>query len=160
MLLLHRARRLATTVALVATVAGLIVGCAASSATPAPAASSPASLAVSDAWVRPAAAGGESAAYLTIRNTGSGDALLSVTCTIAGSTMLHQTSTDASGMTGMAMVGRLEIPAGATIQLAPGGTHVMMSGLTESLAAGSSVELRLRFERAGEVVVAAAVRPS
>ena len=143
--------------------AGLIVlavalGLVAAGCSSAPAASQ-AGLTISDAWARPAAAAGQSAAYLTIANVGAADTLLSVRCAIAGSTMIHQTSTDASGMTGMAPIDKLPIPAGATVTLAPGGYHVMMMGLTKALAAGASLELTLVFEHAGEIPVSAAIRP-
>jgi copper(I)-binding protein len=122
------------------------------------AASSP-GLTVGDAWARTAVAGGDSAAYLTITNTGPADTLVSIECTIASSTMLHQTATDSTGMTGMSMLADLPIPAGATIQLAPGGTHVMIGGLDHPLTVGEKVELRLVFAHAGEIVVPAAIRP-
>jgi periplasmic copper chaperone A len=120
---------------------------------------SPASVVIAGAWVRPAPLGGETAAYLTITNPGSADRLLSIQCTIAGAAMIHQTTTDTSGMTGMAMVESLPIPAGATVTLAPGGTHVMISGLTQAVSEGGSVELRLVFEYAGAITVAASVKP-
>ena len=146
-------RHLAGLVVLTAVLGLLAAGCSST-----PAASAP-GLTISDAWARPAAAAGQSAAYLTIANAGAADTLLSVRCSIAGSTMIHQTSTDASGMTGMSPIEKLPIPAGATVTLAPGGYHIMMMGLTQALAAGSTLELRLVFEHAGEIPVSAAIRP-
>ena len=149
---LRRVRRLLGGAALAIVVLGVAAAC-----TGAPAPSSP-GVSVSGAWVRPAAIGGDTAAYFTISNAGPADALLSVQCGLAGSAMLHRTSTDSSGMTGMSMIEKVPVPAGSTVELEPGGTHVMMGGLTRALAAGDSVELRLTFERAGEIVVPAAVR--
>lgn len=141
-------------------VVGAISGCTAPGA-PAPslARSAPGGVIVTDAWVRVAPAGGQSAAYLTIRNGGPADALVSVTSRIATSSMLHQTATDASGMTGMSMLDEVPVPAGATVQLAPGGTHVMLGGLGKALEAGGAIELELTFREAGVVVVPAAIRP-
>lgn len=134
--------------------AGLAAGgCSSAPGTPAP------TVAVTDAWARPAPVGGESAAYLTIINSGSADILRSVRCTIAGSAMLHQTSTDTAGMTGMSMLADLPVPAGATVRLEPGGTHLMLAELTRALAAGERIDLQLTFERAGEIDVPAVVRP-
>jgi copper(I)-binding protein len=147
-------RGLALVIALVAVAT---VGCSSAPAASPPAASTSA-LTVAEAWARPAAVGGDSAAYLTITNTGPADTLVAVTCTIATSTMLHQTATDSSGMTGMSMLDNLAIPASATVRLEPGGTHVMISGLTRALAVGQSVELRLVFAHAGEIVVPATIR--
>ena len=149
-----RAGRLARVVLLVAASVAVLAGCASAPSV------SAGHLAVRDAWSGAAAAGTETAAYLTIANPGAADVLLSVRCTIASSAMLHQTGTDPSGMTGMTMLDKLPIPAGATVSLAPGGTHVMIAGLNRALEAGASVELHLTFERAGEVVVDAPVRPS
>jgi copper(I)-binding protein len=118
--------------------------------------------AVSDAWVRlPIGADtSSSAAYLTITNTsGAPDALLSVVSPI-GELTLHQTaaSTDMSGMTGMSQVDRIEIPAGGTVRLEPGGYHAMIMGIKEPLTVGQKVTLTLTFEHAGTITVDAEVR--
>jgi copper(I)-binding protein len=148
----QRSAAIAAPVILVAMVA-LAIGCAA----PPAAAPSPT---VRDAWVRAAPAGGDSAGYLTITNPGSAaDNLLSVDSAAATSTMLHETATDSGGMTGMSMVERIAVGAGATVTLAPGGTHVMLSGLLRPLAPGDKVDLKLTFEHAGTIVVSAVVRP-
>jgi periplasmic copper chaperone A len=112
---------------------------------------------IRDPWVRPAAAGAESAAYLTIANAGPADRLVAVKCTNAASAMLHQTATDASGMTGMSMIEDLSIPAGGTVKLEPRGTHVMLTGLRQAFVAGATIELELVFETVGTLTVQAAV---
>jgi copper(I)-binding protein len=117
-----------------------------------------ATIEVSAAWVRPAAAGAKTAAYLTITNHGPADKLIAVHTTIARSAMIHQTATDSSGMTGMSMVDDVPIPAGGTVTLEPGGMHLMLAGLTAALADGSTVELELVFEHAGAIRVSTAVR--
>lgn len=126
------------------------------------AACSPAAAAptVSGAWVRATAAAGQpTAAYMTIANAGGGpDALLSASTPAASSVEIHQTSTDASGMTGMTPVRVVDIPAGGSVTLRPGGTHLMITGLAEPLTAGGTLELRLVFEHGGTVVVQAEVR--
>ena len=152
----RRAGRSIAGVAMLATLAALVAGACA-----APAASTPASVAIADAWIRPAVAGGTSAAYLTIRNTGAtADTLVAVHCTVAGSVMIHQPTTDASGMTGMSMVDSLPVPAGGTVSLAPGGAHVMLADLIRPIAAGEKIELELVFQHAGSIRVAATVRAS
>ena len=47
----------------------------------------------------------------------------------------------------------IEIPAGGTVELAPGGFHVMMMGLVQPLAENACVEVILTFEKAGELPV-------
>jgi hypothetical protein len=71
---------------------------------------------------------------------------------------LHETSTDASGMTGMHPVARIEVPAGGEVKLQPGGFHLMLMSLTKPLAVGDKVEIDLVFEHAGRIVVQAEVR--
>jgi len=46
--------------------------------------------------------------------------------------------------------GRIEIPAGGTVIMEPGGLHLMLINLTEPLEAGAAYPLTLKFERAGE----------
>jgi copper(I)-binding protein len=114
---------------------------------------------VSDAWARPGTASAESAAYLAITApSGQGDALLSASSPAANMVQLHEVSTDAAGMTGMHHIERLDIPAGETVRLEPGGYHLMLMGLTAELAVGGTIELTLVFERAGSVVVQAEIR--
>ncbi len=116
-------------------------------------------MSTADAWARPASAGGESAAYLTITNTGSSaDTLLSASSPSAASVELHQTMTDASGMTGMASMDGLAIPAGGTVTLEPGAGHLMIMGLTSDLAPGDTIDLALVFQTAGTVTVKAQVK--
>ena len=114
---------------------------------------------IADAWARPGTAGAESAAYLAITApSGAADALLSASSAAADMVQLHEVSTDADGMTGMHHIDRLDIPAGETVRLEPGGYHLMLMGLTADLAAGGTIELTLVFERAGSVVVQAEIR--
>ncbi len=61
-------------------------------------------------------------------------------------------------MTGMHPIASLEVPAGATVALEPGGHHLMIMGLTKALAVGDKLELDLHFQNAGEVVVEAEVK--
>lgn len=114
---------------------------------------------ITGAWARPATADGQSAAYLTITATsGAADALLSASSPGARMVELHETSTDASGMTGMHPVARVDIPAGTAVEFKPGGYHLMLTGLSGELAAGRTLELDLVFEHAGKVVVQAEIR--
>lgn len=118
------------------------------------------SLTVSDAWVRPPQGMDRPAAgYMVISGGSEADVLVGVTSPAAAMVELHETSTDASGMTGMHPVGRLEIPAGETVTLVPGGYHLMLMGVAEgAIEVGKAVELRLTFEGVGEIVVQAEVR--
>ena len=54
--------------------------------------------------------------------------------------------------------GGFPVPANGTVELKPGGFHIMLMNLTEPLEAGDSVELELTFEKAGTVKVTAPVQ--
>jgi copper(I)-binding protein len=47
----------------------------------------------------------------------------------------------------------LEIPAGAKVELKPGGFHIMFMGLKEGIKEGDAVKVKLVFEKAGEVEI-------
>jgi hypothetical protein len=53
----------------------------------------------------------------------------------------------------MREIGSLELPAGKTVTLAPGGLHLMLMDLKSPLKVGEKIPVKLRFERAGEVEV-------
>jgi copper(I)-binding protein len=118
---------------------------------------------VRDAWVRAVTSEGEgtgnTAAYMRIVNTsGSADQLLAVRSDIARAAEVHRTTVDDSGLATMGPAGTVEIPAGDSVSLEPGGLHVMLMGLRHTLEEGKSVGLTLVLESAGELPVVAAVR--
>ncbi len=103
-------------------------------------------------------AGGNAAAYFTVINHGRApDRLLGVETSAARSAALHLTTMDDDVMR-MRPVEFLDIPAGETIVLEPGGYHAMLTETTPGLAVGVQVALRLTFEQAGLIEVAADVR--
>lgn len=90
--------------------------------------------------------------YVAISNGGQkADALVGVKADFP-KVMLHR-SVEEDGINRMNPVDRLEIPAGETVDLAPGGYHVMFMGLAEPLEAGTTFPATLVFETAGEVEV-------
>jgi len=91
------------------------------------------------------------AVYMTIRNDGDQkDTLIEVKTDQAAQSMLHQ-SKDVNGIMRMEHVERLDIPAGGTVQLAPGGHHIMLMQLAHPLKRGDVFPLDLVFEKAGKV---------
>lgn len=108
-------------------------------------------LQISDAWARETVAGQTAtAAYMTIDNRGAGDdRLISVEATRLAKAMLHA-SESSGGVSRMREMGAgLALPAGTAVQLEPGGTHVMITGLNGSLRSGQVMKLRLKFEKSG-----------
>jgi len=114
---------------------------------------------VTDAWVREVPpASTVTAAYLKITNEGDkADKLTGVSSAIAGSAQIHTTSVDDKGVAKMEMQDSIDIPAGETVALEPGGTHIMLIDLKEPVMGKDEVELDLTFENAGEVEVKAHV---
>jgi copper(I)-binding protein len=55
-------------------------------------------------------------------------------------------------------VERLEIAAGESVQLAPGGRHLMFYGVSEPFAEGQTIDVQLVFETAGTIDVSLPVR--
>ena len=110
-------------------------------------------------WTRAAGAGGQGAGFITIRNAGAADRLLSATTPAAGRTELHTMIRDGDIMR-MRQLPEIAVPAGGAVTLAPGGLHIMLIGLTQPLAVGEEVPLTLVFERAGPVTVQLTVRPA
>lgn len=115
-------------------------------------------LQVQDAWIRPAAGGALSALYFRVENPGSlGDRLLEVETPAAASAEIHQSMADGDTMS---MERRLEVelPPGERVVFEPGGLHVMLIGLINTIQPGDRVPVILTFERAGEVRIEASVR--
>ena len=72
------------------------------------------------------------------------------------------TGTTMGGMGGGAMtmqeVSSIEIPAGGSVQLKPGGYHIMLMELAAPLKKGETVAITLTFEKAGTQTVQAPVK--
>lgn len=85
-----------------------------------------------------------------------------------GSDDMHSSgSADDMGSTGSSMmddmmtmveVDEIEVPAGETVMLKPGGYHIMLMELAEPLEAGSTIELTLEFHESGSQKVTFEVR--
>lgn len=151
--------RIAPVVVLACLVALATAACSSSGGSASAAPSGAATPTVSGAWVRPPmGANLPGAGYLTITGGSAADALIKASSPIAGEVQIHETMAGMSGMTGMQPVDQIEIPAGGTVKLEPGGYHLMLMDLKEVPAVGSTVQLTLTFQTAGDVVVQAEVR--
>ena len=114
---------------------------------------------VEGAWVR-AVAGPDAntAGYMTLRNAGAAsDRLMGGRSEAARMTELHRTTIDSAGLARMGKVEALDLPAGGTVLLEPGGYHLMLMGVG-TLEEGDTIEITLALERSDSVQVAAAVR--
>ena len=114
---------------------------------------------VSAAWARATPPGATVAAvYLQIDNTsGRADRLLALSSPVATSSEVHRTSVE-DGIARMREIFTLHVAAGEVVEFAPGGLHIMLSGLSKPLVAGQSFALKLVFELAGVQPVTVIVR--
>lgn len=106
-----------------------------------------AELVVEDAWLRAVPPVSKTTAgYLTLRNTGEQAVCLTgVSAAFARHGMLHSMTADDQGMRRMRHLDRVTVPAGGEVRFAPGGMHLMFSGLERVPAEGDSEELCLQF---------------
>ena len=116
-------------------------------------------VAVTEAWARAGTASAPTgAAYVTVRNTGNeGDRLVGAASPVAERAELHTHGMEKGVMT-MQAVPAIELPAGGSVTLRPGGTHVMLIGMKQALTVGSRFPLTLTFEKAGAVTAEVAVQ--
>lgn len=92
--------------------------------------------------------------YVTITNTGSeADRLVGAASPVAGVTQIHEMKMEGDLMKMNEVPEGVEIPAGATVTLKPGGLHIMFMQLQQPLVEGTTVPLTLTFEKAGSVEV-------
>lgn len=90
--------------------------------------------------------------FLTITNKGqAADRLISATSPAAGTVEIHTMEVVNDVMTMRPVEGGLEIPAGATVELKPGGFHLMFMMVGEPFKEGGAVPVTLEFEKAGKV---------
>jgi hypothetical protein len=92
--------------------------------------------------------------FLKITNTGTtADRLVSASSPGAEIVQVHEMKMDGSVMRMREVEKGLEIPAGGSVILAPGGYHLMMMGLKAPFKQGASVPVTLVFEKAGKIDV-------
>lgn len=112
---------------------------------------------VEGAWARPTVSGQAGGGGFLKITSATADRLVSASTPISKTVELHTMQMDGDVMR-MREIPAIDIPAGQTVELKPGGLHVMFIGLTQTLDNGASFPLTLRFEKAGEVKVDVQVR--
>lgn len=100
--------------------------------------------------------------YVTITNHGDADdRLVGASATFAKSVEIHETIHDDGVMKMRQRDGGIELPAGETVMLKPGGLHIMFMGLSETMADGDMREAVLQFESGhNKTVPAMVLKPS
>jgi hypothetical protein len=102
---------------------------------------------VSEAWTRATGNATSAPIYLHIVSAKDADRLVGVESAMAKSVELREEGPQAAGRTGAGPV--IDIPAGATVNLGPGGRYLMLQGLKAPLKEGDSFLITLHFDKAG-----------
>lgn len=114
-----------------------------------------AEMVVRDAYARAAMPTSQTGAvYMVLENNGlEDDVLIAAASDVAKRVELHTHASDEMGVMRMREIeGGIYLPAGADHVFQRGADHLMLLGLTRSLAQGETLVLTLVFERAGEIV--------
>jgi hypothetical protein len=93
------------------------------------------------------------AAFAVIMNAGSEDDRLIGASTPAADRAEMHTHLMENGVARMRQVDAIDVPAGGSAELKPGGYHIMMFNLDKPLKEGETFPLTLTFEKAGAVEV-------
>jgi len=112
-------------------------------------------LAVEQPWCRATPQGATvGACYVKISNSGKEDDILTGAAFDASQSVeIHEMRMDGDKMIMRAVKVGVVIKPGETVTLAPGGVHLMLMGLKEPVAAGSTHKGALTFAKAGNVDV-------
>lgn len=114
---------------------------------------------VKSAWARKTPGSDVAAVYLSLSNTSAKPVIvIGVQSPMAAHSMVHETSVS-NGQSRMRMKDNIVIAPGQTVSFAPGGTHVMLTGLKGNLSVGQNVPLVLLLADGSKVAVAAVVKP-
>ena len=101
---------------------------------------------------------GMTGGYVAITNNShSDDRLVAVSAGFAKRVELHEMTHDNGVMKMRESDGGIEIPAGETVMLQPGGLHIMFMGLAETMVAGEMREIALEFASGHKATVPAMV---
>lgn len=118
----------------------------------------PATVSVSDCWIRALPGDLPSGGYFKASNSGDQPVdLVGVTSDAFGMAMLHQTQSQGS-TSSMAMVHQVAVPAHGSLAFAPGNYHVMLEQPRQPLKIGSTIPLTFAFGDGQKMTAACAVK--
>jgi hypothetical protein len=103
---------------------------------------------VKDAWVRTSVQGQKATGAFMKLTAKDGVKLVAASSPVAGVTEVHEMKMEGDIMKMKAVAGGLDLPAGKTVELKPGGYHVMLMDLKAALPKDSTIPLTLVFKDA------------
>jgi copper(I)-binding protein len=98
---------------------------------------------VSDAWARATVPGQKASGLFARITSAAGGTLVAVRSPVAGVVEIHEMAMDGTVMRMRALPAGLALPAGQTVELKPGGFHVMLMDLKQPLQPGQPVPVTL-----------------
>jgi copper(I)-binding protein len=109
---------------------------------------------IENPWMRATAPGAKVAAgYVTLRNkSGSPDRLIGASSPVAAKVETHVHIKDGEILR-MREVKSLDVPAKGTLELKPGGGHLMFIDIKQPLKEGDKVPVTLMFEKSKDMTV-------
>jgi copper(I)-binding protein/uncharacterized protein YcnI len=111
------------------------------------AAVSTAAMSVSDIWIRPTVSGQKATGAFMKLTAKDNSKLIGVSSPVAGIAEVHEMKMEKDVMK-MAAIPSLDLPAGKSVELKPGGYHVMLMDLKSPVEKGAKVPLTLKFQDA------------
>jgi len=103
---------------------------------------------VSNAWVRATVPGQTGTGAFMSLTAQDGARLVGISSPVAGVAEVHEMKLEEGDIMKMRPLSVLELPAGKTVQLKPGGYHLMLMDLRQPLPKDSRVPMTLRFQDA------------
>ncbi len=101
---------------------------------------------VKAAWARASVQGQKASGAFMQLTAKDGAKLVSVSSPVAGVAEVHEMKMDGDVMKMHAVDGGLDLPAGKTVELKPGGYHVMLMDLKLPLQKGTTIPMTLTFK--------------
>lgn len=109
-------------------------------------------LQITDSWARSSLAPNtNSAVYMTLKNTDSKEYVIigASAALTANRVELHDSYLDDQKISRMRSVDKIVVPAQSTVELKPGGTHIMLMDLKQELKSGDKFTIKLKIENVG-----------
>jgi copper(I)-binding protein len=99
-----------------------------------------------------------SASFMTLTNRSDSDhAIIAGLSSVSSIVQLH-THTNDNGIMKMRQIERIVIPAGKTVELKPGGLHIMLMNLQKKLVPNENVAVTLLFADGSSSIISAPIR--
>lgn len=118
-------------------------------------------LEITDAWARKSMSpNNNSAAYMRINNpTAEQITIIGASASrVANNVELHKSFVDEKGVSRMISIDKIVVPAGSSIELIPGATHIMLFDLKKNLAVGSKFDIVIKIEGKDPITIETMVK--